>query len=412
MRRLLCVALGLLILMIDGYDLQSVGFVASDVAKGWSVELAAFGKVFAAALAGTIPGAMLAGSLARMIGKRAALASALLIFGMGSVATAYTTDLLQLAALRFVLGWGLGASVPLVLSLVAENTPERFRATLATIALCGQPLGAVVGAALCARLIPHGGWPAVFQVGGVLPLLLIPAVGIFREPRARVPVVQALSEPQRRTEMQGDRLMDLFHGDLLLTTVLLCAGTFLAATLVYVMANWLPGVARAQGYSLQRSLLAIGLFNFGGIAGAIAQGVLTDRFGSMRTTVPAFAVSAFAICLLPAAHAWPPMLFVAALLAGFAGYGATISLGPLALLTYPPALRTSGVGWVLGIGRLGGVASPLIVGWMLAAGMPSGSSFYLAAAAAALAAACLASLFSLRARRADAGGDEASHAVS
>ncbi len=410
MRRSFSVALGLMILMIDGYDLQSVGFVAADIAKSWSIELAAFGKVFAAGLAGTIPGAMLAGSLARLIGKRASLSIALLLFGIGSLATAYTTHLAQLAGLRFVLGLGLGASVPLVLSLVAENTPERFRATLATVALCGQPLGAVAGSALCARLIPHAGWPAVFQVGGILPLLLVPAILIFKEDRALLPAVQAPADSSR-PQMHGDRLRDLFQGDLLLTTVLLCSGTFLAATLVYVIANWLPGLARTQGYSLQSSLLAIGLFNFGGVGGAVVQGVLTDRFGPMRTTVPAFALSALSVGLLPAAHAWPPMLFVAAFLAGLAGYGATISLGPLALLTYPPALRTSGVGWVLGVGRLGGVASPLIVGSMLAAGMPSGSSFYVAAVASLLAAACLASLFSHRSRPGVPRTVEAPHVV-
>jgi AAHS family 4-hydroxybenzoate transporter-like MFS transporter len=401
MKRYLSVAIGLLILMIDGYDLQSVGFVAADIAKSWSLDLAAFGKVFAAGLAGTIPGAMFAGSLARVIGKRRSLALALLVFGVGTFATAYASDLTQLIALRFLLGLGLGASVPLVLSLVAENTPERLRATLTTVTLCGQPLGAVLGAALCARIVPAWGWPAAFQFGGAMPLLLVPAVALFRE--AHVPRTTLANNEASilGSAKRGEGLLDLFRGDLLVTTVLLCASTFLAATLVYVMANWLPGIARAQGYSLKNSLLAIGLFNFGGIAGAIVQGVLTDRIGSLRTIVPAFLLAAVSICVLPIAREWPPVLYLAALLAGFAGYGATISLGPLALLTYPVALRTSGTGWVLGLGRLGGVASPLIVSRMLASGLPSGATFYLAAAAAFLAAVFLVCLFNRRSRHLD-----------
>ena len=143
----------------------------------------------------------------------------------------------------------------------------------------------------------------------------------------------------------------------------------LAAFLVFVVVNWLPGVVRGSGYSLKVSMLAISLFNFGGIAGALVLGVLIDRFGSHRVVVPAFAVAGVSLALLNSLSQSLPLFLAATLVAGFAGYGSAVTLGPLSVLTYPASLRTTGTGWVLGFGRLGGAVSPLVVAFALSSGM-------------------------------------------
>lgn len=374
---------GLLLLMVDGYDLQSIAIVAPEIARAASLKLADFAPVFAAGLAGTIPGAMVAGSVARVVGHRMALAVALTVFGLGTLASAYAPTLPALAVVRFIVGLGLGASVPLVLTLVAEQVSGRTRATFVTITLCGQPLGAVIGAALCARLIPEFGWRSAFLLGGTLPLVLLPAILVFREP--------ASAAGQARSA--GDaRVSALFHRDLFATTVLICCSTFLAAFVVYVVVNWLPGLMRAAGHSLDVSMLALSLFNFGGIAGAVLLGLLSDRYGSLKVVPVAFLLAAVTLCALSFSQHALSFLQAAVLFVGIAGYGAAISLGPLAVLQYSSELRTMGTGWALGFGRLGGTISPLVAGAMLSSGVAAEGLFGLAAGVALLCAICLIAL--------------------
>jgi AAHS family 4-hydroxybenzoate transporter-like MFS transporter len=393
MTKYVVTVIGVAIIMVDGYDLQSIGFVAPEIALSWSLDIAAFGPVFSAGLAGTIPGALMAGPIARVVGQRVVLALSLVVFGGGTLATSLATDVAMLTGLRFLVGVGLGAAVPLVMSIVAENTPARFRATLITVVLCGQPVGAIVGAALCSRLIPAFGWQSAFLVGGLLPLVLLPAV--LALPHARSPYAgQARSQHGARS---SGRLSELFGAELLSTTLLLWATAFLAVFLLYILVNWLPGVVRAEGHSLQASLLAISLFNAGGIAGAILVGALIDRFGPFRIVPSVFLLASLCIASLDLVHESQPLFLAASLLSGFAGYGGGACVGSLAILLYPPALSATGAGWVLGIGRLGAAIGPLGVGAALGAGMAPSRLFYFAASAAVLAALCLTALGSARA---------------
>jgi MFS transporter, AAHS family, 4-hydroxybenzoate transporter len=385
--RYIATSLGIVILMVDGYDLQSAGFVAPEIAQSWNLEIAAFGPVFSAGLAGTIPGAILAGPAARALGHRLALMAALLVFGVGTLLCARVTTLNTLLGLRFVVGLGLGAAIPLVVTLVAENTPARLRATLITITLCGQPLGAILGAALCARLVPVFGWQAAFMLGGIAPLLLLPAVLAFKEDNS--PFTHTSSAASGQTS-------ELFHRPLLTTTLLLWSSALLAAIVVHIIVAWMPSIVRQEGYSLKASMLAIGLFNCGGVAGAVVLGALVDRFGPLRIVPPTFVLAGVFVGILALSRDSMPLFLSAALLSGFAAYGGAMSFGPLALLLYPKALRTTGVGWVLGVGRSGAAISPLGASAALSAGLAIGSLFYLAATAAICGALCLFALANVR----------------
>ena len=395
MKKYALAGLGAMILMTDGYDLQSIGFAAPEIARAWMLKLASFGPIFSAGLAGTIPGAMLAGPLAHRFGHRSMLLVALLVFGGGSLAAAATTGLTGLAIVRFVTGLGLGAAVPLVLTLVAVNTPARFRATLTTLVLCGQPLGALFGAALCTRLIPLFGWQAAFIAGGVFPLAVLPALVAFPQDIPREAVLAGAKTAMFR------RVRELVQGNQRATTLSLWAAAFLGSVVVYIIISWLPGLVRASGYSLRASMTAIGSFNLGGIAGAIGLGVASDRWGALRVVPVSFGCAAFFLALMDVSRQYLPLLVAISLLSGIAGYGAGASMGAVSILSYPPALGTTGVGWVLGISRIGAATSPLLVGFALNAGMPKQGVFYMAAAAAVGASLCLA--FLARKRRRAAG---------
>lgn len=395
--QILVIVLSVAIVMVDGFDLQAIGFVAPEIAASWSVGIAAFGPVFSAALVGSMLGAMSAGSIARLLGLRHAIVVSVALFGGCTLLTAWSTDLITLTTLRFVTGLGLGAAVPMVMSLIAASCPERLRATLVVVALCGQPVGAIAGGALCARFIPSYGWQFAFYIGGVLPLLLLAA--IFH-------VVPKDSPRNHATRFPGaanaGKLTALFAAEFRTKTLLLWGSVFLGSFFLYIIINWLPSSVRAVGYSLESSVLAIGLFNFGGIAGALILGVLMDRYGALRIVPIAFALAALGIATLDLARPIAPLFFAAAFLSGVAGYGGMTSLGALAAMLYPLDTRTTGIGWAMGVGRLGAAVGPLGTGFALAAGLEIGRLFYIAATAAAVVALCI-TLLARRSRTSESG---------
>ncbi len=374
-RSLFVIGLGVSIIMVDGFDLQSIGFVAPEIARDWSQPIASFGPVFAAGLAGTIPGAMLAGPIARFTGVPALLALSLLLFGVGTLATTLVRDLASLAVIRFVVGLGLGAAVPLVMTIVAQNVPLRLRSTMVVVTLCGQPIGAIAGAELCARIIPAYGWQVAFLLGGVLPLLLLPLILFL--PRG--------GETSRNPAPGArGRVRDLFGQDLRMTTLLLWATIFLTVLATYIIINWLPGILRDEGRPLEISIRAMSLFNAGAIAGAILMGIGIDRFGGFRVMPPVLLLAALSLVALDLVRGDLSLFLLACGLSGLFAGGAGAAMGGLTIALYPEAVRTTGTGWVMGVGRLGGAAGPLGVGLALAAGLDGHRLFLIAAVSIAL----------------------------
>jgi MFS transporter, AAHS family, 4-hydroxybenzoate transporter len=367
------------VIMADGFDLQMIGYVAPEIARSWSLPMAAFGPALGAALAGSIAGALLAGPTTRRIGPRATLELALTLFGALTLATSQAQHISTLIVLRLLAGVGLGAAVPVAVSVAADHSAARFRASLLTLALIGQPLGAIAGGALCAHYIPIYGWPCAFYLGGVLPLLLTAAgLGLLRD-----------DAPGNGARVERGRFRELFHAEHRAGTLLMPACVFLATFFLYIIINWMPGILRSTGYSLQQSVLAVSVFNFGGIAGALIAAVLVDRYGPFRVLPFLFGMAAVSTAALEVLRPDLRLFLVATGVSGFAGYGAAVTLGPLALMLYPAPLRTSAVGWALGVGRLGGTLGPVGAGALLAAGLAPGRLFYFAATSAVLIAVCL-----------------------
>jgi MFS transporter, AAHS family, 4-hydroxybenzoate transporter len=374
--------LGIVVIMVDGFDLQAIGLVAPEIARSWSLDIAQFGPAFGGALLGSIGGAMAAGPAARQFGLRAVLTSSLFLFGSTTLASAFAANLHSLTVLRLVAGVGLGAAIPIVTTLIASASAPQWRATLVVMALCGQPIGAIAGASLCARFIPLYGWPFAFHLGGILPLLLGGACLLF-------PGISAQSAPTPASPASPPaQLSDLFRGGLRKATLLLWTCEFFAIFFVYIIVNWLPAFARGAGYSLQSSILAISAFNLGGIVGALTLGTLMDRRQPLRVAAAAFGCAAGSVALLEMASPVALALLGVCFVTGLSGYGGAIASLSLPVLLYPPSLRTAGVGWLLGMGRIGAAIGPVGAGAALAAGLGIGRLFLFSAAAALLAGTC------------------------
>lgn len=369
----LVIGLGILIIMADGYDMQFIGIVANDLMREWSLSPAAFGAIASAALFGSIPGAVLAGVVSRRIGMRATLAGSLVLFGVCTLAGLLAENAGTLMALRFIAGIGLGAAVPVTVTLVDDHSSLRTRAVAMTLVVCGQPIGAILGGMLCARFMPTFGWQFAFVLGGVAPLLLAPFVWKLREAK----------QPERGVW----RLTDLLGRDLWKTTSLLWLTVFQTSCFVYLIVMWVPPTLREAGASLQASVWAISAFNFGGIAGAIIVAMWVDRYGPFKIMPALFGLAAAATFVLGSSLSIPeayPIAFVS----GFCGYGAAILLGSVTVMLYPAPLRTFGVGCLLGVGRWGAALGPALLGWAKASGMPARELIWLAAVAPFIAMLC------------------------
>jgi AAHS family 4-hydroxybenzoate transporter-like MFS transporter len=413
-----------LVAMLDGCDTQTIAFVAPAIVRSWHVAPSAFGPVFGAGLLGGLLGAIVFGITSDRFGRKPVLLGTVLLFSIGSLLTPLCTSLPSLTAARFVTGLGLGGALPCFVSLTSEYAPKRLRATLVATMFCGFPLGAVIGGFVSAQLIPASGWPSVFVVGGVLPLFTIPFLIAFAPESARFlelrgdrkAIERLLRRMHSQFEWSGEApsighgartpVVNLFREGRALGTVLLWITLFLSLLLTYFLVNWVPVVAGHNGLSIGSAVRAASMLNFGSIFGCIVLGRLADRFGTAPVVGSAFVLGAIAIALIGQAGASGALLGAVAFVAGFFSIGAQICTVAMCAGFYDTFSRATGIGWSMGVGRLGAIVGPVLGGVLLGAGMAP-SALFLLVGATSLGAAVTAfaiGRFVLRGRRPQADG--------
>lgn len=416
------VTLCALVALLDGFDTQVIAYVAPTITEQWGMAPSALGPVFGAGLLGLMAGALIGGPLADRWGRKWTIVVSTLLFGVFALATAWAQTPGQLLALRLLTGLGLGSAMPNLIALTSEYAPARLRTMLVTLMFCGFPLGSILGGVLSALWIPSLGWPALFVLGGAAPLLLAlvlawrlpesPAFLLLRRARSReLQRVLERLEPGRRhdlrrviageTPQSGFPLRELFRGPRTKVTVLLWTAFFMNLLVMYFMVNWLPTLLTLTGYSLSLAILASSLLNLGGIGGGILLAALVRRYGPYRTLGTAFVLVAGIVAALAHVTALPRLTLPAIFLAGAGVVGAQFCLNALAAEAYPTAIRATGVGWALGIGRIGSVAGPLLGGLLLGWGWSPDQLVLACAIPALVTAAAILGLARLSARAPD-----------
>jgi AAHS family 4-hydroxybenzoate transporter-like MFS transporter len=174
----LIIAICTAVMIVDGFDTQSISFAAPAIAATWHVQPSSFGFVFGIGLFGGLIGAITTGVIADRIGRKPTLMITVLLFGLTSLATPLADSMATLGVMRFITGLGVGGALPGAIAIAAEYAPKRARATVAAITFSGIPLGSVIGSVLSSQLIPAFGWQSVFIAGGLLPLLLLPLIAV------------------------------------------------------------------------------------------------------------------------------------------------------------------------------------------------------------------------------------------
>lgn len=391
------------VLFLDGFDTQAIGYVAPALAKEWGLSKAALGPVFSAGLFGLMIGALVFGPLADRIGRRKIIIFSTLAFGIGTLATAFIADVNTLLAIRFLTGLGLGGAMPNAIAMTSEFSPHRRRATMVMVMFCGFSIGAALGGLLAAALIPQFGWRSVFAVGGVAPLLLVPILALrlpesvrFLALTGRAParVAELLGQIDRNAgftsatkfvvhepHLTGMPVLHLFREGRTLPTLLLWVVFFMSLLDLYFLSNWLPTVLNDLGASVSSAALIGSMLQVGGVVGTFALGSIIDRF-SFRALALVYFVAVFAVGAIGQLGHSVALVTMAIFAAGFCVVGGQIAANGLAAGFYPTSVRATGVGWALGIGRVGSIVGPLVGGALLTAKWSTGEVFLAAATAA------------------------------
>jgi MFS transporter, AAHS family, 4-hydroxybenzoate transporter len=396
------------VLFIDGFDTQAIGYVAPAVAQEWKLPRGALGPVFSAGLFGLMIGALVFGPLADRIGRKRIIVASTAAFGIGTLLTMLAQDAVWLMALRFLTGLGLGGAMPNAVAVTSEFSPHRRRATMVMAMFAGFSIGAALGGLLAAALIPAFGWRSVFLVGGIAPLLLVPfllhalpesirylalaggrdreVAGLLRrvtpEARLAADIRFVVQEPK----LSGLPVLHLFTEQRSAVTLLLWIVFFMSLLDLYLLSNWLPTVLNDLGVSVSVAAAIGAMLQVGGVVGTFTLGYFIDRF-SFRALAFTYVCAAVAVAAIGLTSHSIGLVTFAIFAAGFCIVGGQIGSNALTATFYPTAIRSTGVGWALGIGRIGSIVGPLIGGIMLARNMETQPLFAVAAIPALIAAA-------------------------
>ncbi|BCI55102.1 MFS transporter [Mycolicibacterium litorale] len=333
-----------------------MAFAASGVAGEWALSESAVGLLLSSGLLGMAVGSVLIAPLADRIGRRPVTAGALVLCGLGMVVSALSTDAVTLGSGRVLTGLGVGATVASLPVIITELTPKRWRGPMMALYAAGLPAGGIVGGAVAALLITGYGWRAPFVVGAVLTLILASVV-VVAMPESRG------GDKASRTPRRAVRsILDRNHGA---PTVLLWFSYFVLMGGFYFAASWTPRLLEQSGFSGDQGLSAGVLLNLGGLAGTLLFGVLTLRASRKRLTMWAFACCGLAFLAMTFAMGSLTAALLVAIAIGLFVNACAAGLHSIGPELYSPPVRATGMGWAMGVGRLGALAAPILAGVLL-----------------------------------------------
>ncbi|MDB5698933.1 MAG: transporter [Alphaproteobacteria bacterium] len=386
------VALMFLVALVDSYDQISLAFAAPALVAQWGIEKGAMGPVFSVQLFGLLIGGILFGAIGDRLGRKFAIISGLLFFGLLSLLTVLATNITQLLVIRFLVGLGVGGVIPNAIALSNEFSPRRYQVTAVSLMFIGYVCGGVGGGIVSAWLIPRFGWEIVFWVGGLFPVLLagflqftlpesirfLASSGDQKRQREATRLASLMRPdlaigPETRIVNEAASIAhpgvrELFAGPLRPMTLLLWLMYLANSATAFGLISWLPILVGTLGFGAKPAALATALTFAGAAFGGVVMSRMVDRSGlGPIVAMPAIAIPFVAgIGFLGGSQMI--LLYLLTFMTGFFALGFQNSLHGIGGSIYPTAVRATGVGWAMAAGKIGGVIGPAVIGVLISAG--------------------------------------------
>ncbi|MEX8192637.1 MFS transporter [Comamonas guangdongensis] len=386
-----CMALN----MIDGFDVLVMAFTASSVSAHWKLGGAELGFLLSAGLFGMAAGSLLLAPWADKLGRRPLILACLAISGVGMLASAWSQTPTQLAALRVLTGLGVGGILACSNVIASEYASQRWRSLAVTLQSTGYALGASIGGSIAVWLLAHQGWRSVFMFGGACTLAVFVIAWfalpesldflLARRPKGALERLNALmvrlglpalasmpaaADAGGAAKPRGP--LQLFSAGLRRPTLLVWLSFFSVMFGFYFVMSWTPKLLAASGLTAEQGVTSGVLLSLGGILGATLLGLLAARFAIHRALAVFMLITAVLLCFLVGSSGALWVSYALAFLIGVFVNGCVAGLYAIAPAVYGSEVRATGVGWGIGVGRIGAIVSPLVAGGLLdAAWSPS-----------------------------------------
>ncbi|UZE25666.1 MFS transporter [Pseudomonas sp. B21-056] len=385
-----------LILIIDGYDLAVVGAALPAIMTDMNIDPTSAGVMAGSALFGTMLGAIFLGTLADRIGRPRMVAICVALFSLFTAAAGLTSDPISFSIARFIAGLGIGGVLPICTAQMGEFSPIKLRTRMVTLVFAGYSVGGILVALTAKQLIESHGWQSVFYVAG-LPVFLIPfilktmpeSIGNLLK-KGRQDELRVIARKIDPSLVISDEALMTGHADVLdkqqapvrnlfrdgrgFSTVMIWAAFMTGLFMVYALNSWLTKLMAMAGFSLGSALNFVIVFNVGAIVGALGGGWLSDKLNIKHVLVAFYLIGAIALTVLGYTRS-TSLLFAVVFIVGASTLGTQLLAYAYAGDFYPSTIRSTGVGFASGVGRVGAIVAPILIGWLVSIKLPLEQNF-------------------------------------
>jgi benzoate transport len=400
-QQLLVIGLCLFFNMLDGFDITAMAIVASAVSTELELTPDRLGLIFSFALAGMMAGAMFLAPVSDIIGRRKLIIMSLALIGVSIVLTASASTLLEFIILRFISGVGAGSMLASQAALSSEYSPDKYRALTVAVVTSGYPMGAMMTSVIAGFIMPEYGWRGMFWFGGLLTVsmvfvawLLIPESLKYlleKHPEGALQKINKILKKLKKDQLPElpavaqkehaasggfiNGMLQLLNKEHRKKTLTLWTAFLLCFSTLYFLMSWIPILMEDSGFGVDVGRQAFFLFNLGGVIGIFLMGWMSTKWKLTNLILYLSVASAIGMVVFALAPTQLNLLLVLTLLIGILQQGGFTGLYGVAAKAYPTNIRTTGIGWSIGLGRLGAVIGPAVAGYLIAAGLDMSANY-------------------------------------
>lgn len=407
--QIMAVVIALTLIMIDGFDVAAMAYAAPVLSREWGITPVALGFLLSGSLFGMAAGSIFLTPLADKIGRRRLTLISLVIISIGMVASVFAADATQLLLFRILTGLGVGGMMANLNVLVSEYSSNKRRGSIMGIYTAGYPIGATIGGLAAGPLIPNFGWHSLFAIGAALTIIMLIVSWLWlpesldylftRRPVGALQRVNTILAKIGRPALDAlpagagckpqSAIREILTGPIRFRTIMLWAGYGMLVAAYYFANTWTPKIIAAAS-GVDGIGVTIGtIANAGGILGCFIFSALAVRYRGRPLLVIALIGSAAAYIIFSMLFTQTTLAMALALFLGMlttAGIAGFYTISPE---IYSASARATGVGWMIGLGRLVSIVAPIVVGYLLSGGWKAENIFMFFAAPLVASALCI-----------------------